>query len=281
MVNFKEPDLKQDDESHDECKDSSIISSGESLHSQGTLEGPDLKHHPNKKEVRDLKPVRNHYTMVPKRSCLKLVPSEPVVAEKISRRSESMPDLCAISFRSQQSEDSCASLSSSSESESKKVAVEFGSIEIRRHRLVLGDHPDCSYGPPVQLDWECDEASLQHVDDYELTRLPRRHKSNLAINYYQRKQLLMHDLGMSEQEIKNATKKVNRDKLRRSITRALLPLQTVEDAFESSKRKVKRAIKKPDTNESVDEPLEAYGMKFQNARDSVITTKSRKALVNK
>jgi len=91
----------------------------------------------------------------------------------------------------------------------------------------------------------------------------------------------MHDLGMSEQEIKNATKKVNRDKLRRSITRALLPLQTVEDALESSKRKVKRAIKKPDTNESVDEPLEAYGMTFQNARDSVITTKSRKALVNK
>jgi hypothetical protein len=68
--------------------------------------------------------------------------------------------------------------------EMPRVSVAFGSIEIREHVLVLGDHPDCSHGPPVQLGWECQQTTFQHVDDYEFTRMPRRHKRDLGLNYY-------------------------------------------------------------------------------------------------
>jgi hypothetical protein len=120
-------------------------------------------------------------------------------------------------------------------------SVEFGSIEIRQHGLVLGDHPDCSYGPPVQLGWDCLERTVQHIEDYEFSRGPRRRKNNLAINYYERKSLLKNNAGLTDEEIKQATKKVSKDKMRRNLTKTLAPFHKVEDVMESSKRKLKRA----------------------------------------
>ena len=32
----------------------------------------------------------------------------------------------------------------------KKKHVSFGSLEVRKYPIVLGDHPDCSMGPPVR-----------------------------------------------------------------------------------------------------------------------------------
>jgi hypothetical protein len=179
-------------------------------------------------------PVRNHYKMVPSRSILK---EDHGARER--RTGVSTPDISITSIGSTES--------STSSPSRRRRSVDFGSIEIRQHGLVLGDHPDCSYGPPLQLGWECQGKSLQHVDDYEFSRRPRRHRSNLSISYYHRMELLMNDLGMSEQEVKTASKKVLKDKMHRALTRTFLPLHRVEDVVESSRRKVRRAAGKQET----------------------------------
>jgi hypothetical protein len=123
--------------------------------------------------------------------------------------------------------------------------VGFGSIEIREHALVLGDHPDCSNGPPVQLGWECQHTTFQHLDDYEFSRRPRRHKGDLGLNYHKRKSILMNDQGLTEKEINAATKQVAKDKMRRDITKACMPFHIIGDAVGSStQRLLKRAIKR-------------------------------------
>jgi hypothetical protein len=179
-------------------------------------------------------PVRNHYKMVPSRSILK---EGHDLRER--RTGGSAPDISITSIGSIES--------SASPLSRRRRSVEFGTIEIRQHGLVLGDHPDCSYGPPLQLGWECNDKSLQNVDDYEFSRRSRRHRSNLSINYYHRKELLINDLGMSEEEVKAASKKVSKDKMRRALTRTFLPLHRVEDVLESSRRKVRRAAGKQET----------------------------------
>jgi hypothetical protein len=171
-------------------------------------------------------PVRNHYKLMPRRSILRIDSS---VSEG---RTGSEPDILTTSTAS---------------TEFRRRSVEFGSIEIRQHGMVLGDHPDCSFGPPVQLGWDCQEKTLQNVDDYELSRRPRRHRRNLSINYFQRKDLLINDLGMSEQEVKAASKQVSKDKIHRALTRTFLPLHRLEDVVESSRRKVRRAAGKQES----------------------------------
>jgi hypothetical protein len=128
--------------------------------------------------------------------------------------------------------------------EMPRLSVAFGSIEIREHALVLGDHPDCSYGPPVQLGWGCQQTKVHQLDDYEFSRMPRRHRRDLGLNYYKRKSILMNDQGMTEKEINAATKQVAKDKMRRDITKACMPFYIVGDVVGSStQRLLKRAIK--------------------------------------
>lgn len=52
-------------------------------------------------------------------------------------------------------------------SRSHKTVVSFGTCEVRAYQQVLGDHPCCSEGCPVQLGWSyiCEESIK--VDDYE------------------------------------------------------------------------------------------------------------------
>lgn len=59
------------------------------------------------------------------------------------------------------------SLHSNSHSNSHKSVVSFGNCEVRKYTQVLGDHPCCSEGCPIQLGWSytCEESIK--VDDYE------------------------------------------------------------------------------------------------------------------
>lgn len=38
-----------------------------------------------------------------------------------------------------------------------KRKVHFGSVLIRDYNVTLGDHPSCSYGPPLTIDWDYQE----------------------------------------------------------------------------------------------------------------------------
>ena len=164
-------------------------------------------------------PIENHHHMRPRRSCLKysstLAPESGLYDDHAYCKS-----------------------------------VEFGSLTIHHHSQTLGDHPDCSSGPPIQLDWLCLESTVQHVDDYEFTRKPRRKKSSLMTAPNHRQAILIQKYGLSRQDIKKGIKESNKVKIQRTITRAFLPLNPLEDALESSTRKVKRAINKTENRKT-------------------------------
>jgi len=50
---------------------------------------------------------------------------------------------------------------------SHKSVVSFGNCEIRTYTQVLGDHPCCSEGCPIQLGWSYTSEESIKVDDYE------------------------------------------------------------------------------------------------------------------
>ena len=104
-----------------------------------------------------------------------------------------------------------------------KKQVTFGAIEFRKYPIILGDHPDCSIGPPVCLrikdiyslvyrarytnvahkilsflynvkitiGWEYQkESTVVSVEYWETNRLPRRHDENLLTSMKHRMSLL-------------------------------------------------------------------------------------------
>lgn len=123
--------------------------------------------------------------------------------------------------------------------------VHFGEVLVRDYAMTLGDHPCCSYGPPITIDWAYLEYEPLGVNEYEFHHPPRRSMREMLLNYYQRKALLS-NAGFSETDFKQVKKLVNREKTNRSITRSIVshyPLLKVEDAVESACRKFKRLIK--------------------------------------
>jgi len=126
-----------------------------------------------------------------------------------------------------------------------KRKVHWGSVLVRDYPMVLGDHPCCSYGPPLTLDWEYQEYTPLDVDTYEFYHPPRRIGRELGRNYYNRKHLLSF-AGFTKADFKKTKKEINRVKRHRSITRSVAAkypiLFKVEDAVESAGRKFKRLL---------------------------------------
>mmetsp|Transcript_37348 Transcript_37348/g.54606 ORF Transcript_37348/g.54606 Transcript_37348/m.54606 type:complete len:333 (+) Transcript_37348:322-1320(+) len=136
---------------------------------------------------------------------------------------------------------SCSETSCSSQ---KKNRIDFKDVVIREYSITLGDHPNCSIGPPISLDWEFEEFHPLALDEYESVRGRRRNLRQMLLNYYHRKHLFEHVLGFSKEEIKKAQKDVHKVKRQREITRTFLPVRKVEEVAESASRKWKRNVLK-------------------------------------
>lgn len=121
-------------------------------------------------------------------------------------------------------------------------SVKFDKIHMRSYQQTLGDNPSVSYGPPIQLDWEYEEHESIQLDEYEDNRPKRRNLRQMILSYYQRKNVLTWQYGYSEDVLKKAKKDAERVKMKRSMTKALLPTMIVETALESAKRKATRLI---------------------------------------
>lgn len=120
--------------------------------------------------------------------------------------------------------------------------VQFKQVTVRDYAMVLGDHPNCSWGPPVTLGWAYEEYAPLEVDEYEFHHALRRPLRQLTLSSINRTELLTTHSGHTEAELKDAVKEKDRECLRRSITRSLLPCWRVEDAVESAARKLRRRI---------------------------------------
>ncbi|KAL9188025.1 hypothetical protein ACHAXT_006403 [Thalassiosira profunda] len=129
---------------------------------------------------------------------------------------------------------------------SRSRRVSFGTIVVRDYDIILGDHPCCSCGPPITIDWKYHEHDPKDVDVYEFETVLSR-KPNLRalmLNYYQRKYLLQ---DYTELDFKGAVREIKRIKANRYITEKVSKynfFHAGDVALESACRKFKRFLSK-------------------------------------
>jgi hypothetical protein len=126
----------------------------------------------------------------------------------------------------------------------KNRHVSFHQVVVRQYGMILGDHPNCSYGPPVTLEWDYLEYEPLPLDEYEYHHARRRPLKLLILNYFRRKAMLLADENYTKDELKKATRKVDRTKRQRAITKNMLMYRRVEDIIETAGRRLKRIFKK-------------------------------------
>jgi hypothetical protein len=106
--------------------------------------------------------------------------------------------------------------------------------------MTIGDNPSCGYGPPVSLDWNYAEASIMPLDSYEESRGARRMKYQMHLNVIHRKKIL-EGWDITPDEMQYVAKEVKKIRKGRERTRMMLPFWKLEDAAESTKRKINRS----------------------------------------
>ena len=102
--------------------------------------------------------------------------------------------------------------------------VSWGNVSVRMFPMSLGDHPDCSMGPPVRLpdktstseffdlllscvqltvDWDPLDEVCQEIDSFERERPRRRHEEELRIDWVDRIRIVR-GAGFSAIDVENA-----------------------------------------------------------------------------
>lgn len=129
--------------------------------------------------------------------------------------------------------------------------VSFSSLSIREYPPAISDNPSCSFGPPVQLDWDYEAEETHPIDHYEESRQPRRTSHDLVLSYYDRRFLLIKQAGYSRREIKEAMKEAERVKRERMVTDLFLPAQALDETMENVVDTVKRFFTKKSNSQDV------------------------------
>uniref|UniRef100_A0A7S4T6P9 Uncharacterized protein n=1 Tax=Ditylum brightwellii TaxID=49249 RepID=A0A7S4T6P9_9STRA len=121
-------------------------------------------------------------------------------------------------------------------------SVSFSYVEVREYSLTLGDHPDCSDGPPISLDWSYTNQKRVNLDYYEDHRGPHKMLPEMKSETSERRDFLQREAGFSVAEIQMSEKEVERIRKQRRVTRTLStrPARELEEKFASAKRKMVR-----------------------------------------
>jgi hypothetical protein len=88
-------------------------------------------------------------------------------------------------------------------------SVKFGSLKIREHSVVLGDHPCCSAGCPLELGWEHESETELALDDYETSRSERRPRKELRTTWLERREWLSQ---YSDGDVRRSNRKLQRSR---------------------------------------------------------------------
>ena len=102
---------------------------------------------------------------------------------------------------------SVCSLSLPSSPKMMPKTVKFGSLRIREFAVVLGDHPCCSTGCPLELGWEHESETELAVDDYETSRSERRSRKELRTTWLERREWLSQ---YSDGDLRRSNRKLQR-----------------------------------------------------------------------
>jgi hypothetical protein len=127
---------------------------------------------------------------------------------------------------------------SSSSSTGRRVA--FGVIHVREYERIVGDHPDCRVGVPLSIGWAYNQKEGMPVDQYETHRVK---KGNLRMSSITRKNLLRNVFGISDEELRDAEKEVQRIRKSRehSMKQSAVVAKT-ESAVKSFRKRLGRVL---------------------------------------
>jgi hypothetical protein len=101
--------------------------------------------------------------------------------------------------------------------------VQFANVEIRSYAITIGDHPCCTIGCPITLDWDYTKEDTVSLHDYETHKYATNNNNNhqsmtptkmndLRISPEERVELLLLSSKLSELEIRRASRKFHRSK---------------------------------------------------------------------
>ena len=97
--------------------------------------------------------------------------------------------------------------------------VQFANIEVRSYSITIGDHPCCTIGCPITLDWEYKTEDTVSIQEYETLKYGNGNDATLnkkmnefRISPEERVELLLQSSSLSELEIRRASRKFHRNK---------------------------------------------------------------------
>jgi|UniRef100_A0A8J9SAA3 hypothetical protein len=120
-------------------------------------------------------------------------------------------------------------------------AVRFDQVHVRAYQSILSDNPSCTNGPSIGIGWNYEVTDHYSVDDWELERERFRRPSELILDRNHRETLLQ-SLGYSEKQLAAAVRDNNKIKHQRRQTVNNLGAQSMEEAVEKTRRKLKRLL---------------------------------------
>lgn len=95
----------------------------------------------------------------------------------------------------------------------KSKSVSFQHLCIREYKLIIGDSPSCSEGPPTTLSWDHGDESIVSIDEYEGNREPRRSMSQMKISLEFRRDLLYQNVkGLSPCAIRRMERRMYKER---------------------------------------------------------------------
>jgi len=126
-----------------------------------------------------------------------------------------------------------------------KKSVQFSTVTVRLHPIILGDNPAVSCGPPLSIDWQFTSTYTKAVDVFETTKPAKRRRRpgvySLTLN---RRTAILQSLGYTEKEMSDATAETEFIKQNREVTIKRLPIASVEELAEKMKRTWRKSFPK-------------------------------------
>ena len=118
---------------------------------------------------------------------------------------------------------SCLKTAPSVTRSSSKKQVVFGEISIRRYNIILGNHPGCSDGVTITLDWAYTQQPVILLDDYQDMRGAPRTPKHFYVSPIKRSALLA-EAGYGLEELREQKKAIKRIQQGRVISAWLYPV---------------------------------------------------------
>lgn len=144
--------------------------------------------------------------------------------------------------------------------------VNFDSIRIREFGRALGDNPSTTHGPPLTLDWEFQDTEPVKVDEYELTRPPRRITQQMMIPGNVRENILLSQTETTKKQIASMVSQIRSSRHQRQTCVAMQDFEEWHELFEFVTRRFRR-FRKGITKEREQELLWEKAQQIQREKE--------------